>query len=90
MDEHGFVLDISLQRQRHRDIETTRLFLPRILAEDVICTDQRWSYRAAIREISSLAHVDHQQVISTRRLDNMIERWASVVSAQPHTGARSG
>ena len=67
MDEHGFVLDILLQR--HCDTEAAKTFLIRLLCEhdipEVIHTDQLRSYGAAIREIPSLADVDHQQVIST-------------------------
>ena len=33
-----------------------------------------WSYGAAIREIPSLTEVDHQQVISTARCNNIIEQ----------------
>ena len=67
VDEHGFVLDILLQR--HRDTVAARNFLMRLLGEydvpEVIHTDQLRSYGAAIREIPGLVHVDHQQVIST-------------------------
>lgn len=76
MDEHGFVLDILLQR--HRDTEAAKAFLTRLLGEydvpEVIHTDQLRSYGAAIREIPSLASVDHQQVISTARCNNIIEQ----------------
>jgi len=76
VDEHGFVLDILLQR--HRDTEAAKTFLTRLLREydvpEVIHTDQLRSYGAAIREIPSLADVDHQQVISTARCNNMIEQ----------------
>lgn len=57
VDEHGFVLDILLQR--HRDTEAAKNFLTRLLGEydvpEVIHTDQLRSYGAAIREIPSLA-----------------------------------
>jgi len=50
----------------------------RLLAEydvpDTICTDQLRSYGAAIREIPSLINVDHQQVISTARCNNLLEQ----------------
>jgi hypothetical protein len=46
---------------------------------EVIHADQLRSYGAAIREIPSLADVDHQQVISTARCNNIIEQRASVV-----------
>ena len=76
VDEHGFVLDILLQR--HRDTEAAKTFLTGLLGEydvpDTICTDQLRSYGAAIREIPSLVNVDHQQVISTARCNNVIEQ----------------
>ena len=76
VDEHGFVLDILLQR--HRDTEAAKNFMLRLLAEydvpDTICTDQLRSYGAAIREVPSLVNVDHQQVISTARCNNLIEQ----------------
>ena len=76
VDEDGFVLDILLQR--HRDTEVAKTFLTRLLGEydvpEVIYTDQLRSYGAAIREIPSLADVDHQQVISTARCNNVIEQ----------------
>ena len=69
MDEHGFVLEVLLQR--HRDTEAAKTFLTRLLGEydvpEVIHTDQLRSYGAAIRELPSLINVDHQQVISTAR-----------------------
>jgi len=76
VDENGFVLDILLQR--HRDTEAAKTFLTRLLGEydvpEVIHTDQLRSYGAAIREIASLVNVDHQQVISTARCNNLIEQ----------------
>ena len=76
VDEHGFVLDILLQR--HRDTEAAKNFMRRLLAEydvpEMICTDQLRSYRAAIRERPSRVHVDHQEVISTARCNNVIEQ----------------
>ena len=76
VDEYGFVLDILLQR--HRDTEAAKTFLTRLLGEydvpEVIHTDQLRSYGAAIREIPSLVNVDHQQVISTARCNNIIEQ----------------
>ena len=65
VDEHGFVLDILLQR--HRDTDAAKTFLTRLLSEydvpDRICTDKLANYGAAIREVASLAKADHQQVI---------------------------
>ena len=66
MDEYEPVLVILLQR--HRETEAARTSLPRLLREhdvpEVFHNDQLRRYRAAIREISSLVNVDHQQVIS--------------------------
>jgi len=76
VDEHRFVLDILLQR--HRDTEAAKTFLTRPLGgydvPEVIYTDQLRSYGAAIRELPSLADVDHQQVISAAKCNNVIER----------------
>lgn len=76
VDEHGFVLDILLQR--HRDTQAAKVFLTRLLGEyqgpEVIHTDQLRSYSAAIREVPRLANVNHQQVISTARCNNVIEQ----------------
>ena len=76
MDEHGFVLVVLLQR--HRDTEAAKTFLTWLLGEhdvpEVIHTDQLRGYGAAIREIPSLVNVDHQQVISTARCNNIIEQ----------------
>ena len=81
VDEHGFVLDIFLQR--HRDTDAARIFLTRLLNEydvpEVIHTDQLRSYGAAIRELSTLDHVHHRRVISTSRCNNIIEQRAGVV-----------
>ena len=75
MDEHGFVLQVLLQR--HRDTEAAKIFLTRLLGEydvpEAIHTDQLQSYGAAIRELPSLINVDHQQVISTARCNTLIE-----------------
>jgi len=75
VDEHGFVLDILLQR--HRDTEAAKTFLGRLLEEydvpEVIHTDQLRSNAAAIREIAGLVNVDHH-VISTARCNNIIEQ----------------
>ncbi|CAM3556621.1 IS6 family transposase [Deinococcus saxicola] len=75
VDEHGFVLDILLQR--YRDTDAAKRFLNKLLAEydvpEVIHTDQLRSYGAVIRELPSLDGVDHHQVISTPRCNNIIE-----------------
>ena len=76
VDEYGFVLDILLQR--HRDTEAAKTFLTRLLGEydvpEVIYTDQLRSYQAAIRGLPSLDGIDHQQVISTARCNNLVEQ----------------
>lgn len=76
VDEHGFVLDILLQR--HRDTDAAKTFLTRLLGEydvpEVIHTDQLRSYGAAIRVLPSLDQVDHQEVVSTARCNNLIEQ----------------
>ncbi len=76
VDEHGFVLDILLQR--HRDTEAAETFLTRLLGEydvpEVIHTDQLRSYGAAIRELPELVNVNHQQVIPTARCNNIVEQ----------------
>ena len=55
-----------------------KTFLTRLLGEynvpKVVQTDQLRSYRAAIREVPSLVNVDHQQVISGARCNNLIEQ----------------
>ena len=77
VDEHGFVQGILLL-QRHRDTEAAVTFLTRLLGEydvpEIIHTDQLRSDGAAIRTLPNLANVDHQQVISTVRCNNMIEQ----------------
>lgn len=76
IDEHGAMLDVLLQR--HRDTEAARSFFQRLLSEydvpDTVCTDKLASYGAAIRELPTLEDVDHQQVISTARCNNLIEQ----------------
>jgi len=76
VDEHGFVFNILLQRRR--DTEAAKTFLTGQLGEyaapEAIHTDQLRSYGAAIRELPSLADVDHQEVISTARCNNSIEQ----------------
>jgi len=76
VDEYESVLDIFLQH--HRDTAAAKTFPTRLLADDdvpeVIHTDQLRSSGAAIRELPSLVNVDHQQVISTARRNNIIEQ----------------
>ena len=42
---------------------------------DTVCTDKLASYGAAIRELPILEDVDHQQVISSTRYNNLIEQF---------------
>ena len=76
MDEHGFVQ--GTLHQRHLDTEAAKTFLIRLLSEydvpEIIHTDQLRSYGAAIRELPGLVDVDHQQVISTARCNNLVEQ----------------
>jgi putative transposase len=88
VDEHGFVLDILLQR--HRDTKAAKTLLTRLLGEydvpEVIHTDRLRSYGAAIRELPSLADVDHRQVISTARSNNVIEQEHRSTRRQERSG----
>jgi len=65
--------------QRHRNTEAAKTFLTRLLTEydvpEAIHTDLLPSYGAAIREITSLTDVNHLQVISTARCNNLIEQF---------------
>ena len=76
VDEYGAVLDVLLQR--HRDTSAATSFFRHLLGEydvpETVCTDKPASYWAAIRELPILDDVDHQQVISTARSDNLIEQ----------------
>lgn len=76
VDEHGAVLDVLLQQ--HRDTEAAKSFFSRLLREydvpEIIHTDKLWSYGAALRELPVLHSVEHVQVISTARCNNLIEQ----------------
>ncbi|MGX9688600.1 IS6 family transposase [Deinococcus wulumuqiensis] len=76
VDEYGDVLDILLQE--HRDTQAAKSFFVRLLGEDdvpeVIHTDKLWSYGAALREIPVLHDVEHVQVVSTARCNNLVEQ----------------
>ncbi|MFB9993790.1 DDE-type integrase/transposase/recombinase [Deinococcus oregonensis] len=69
VDEHGFVLDIFVQRQRNRG--AARTFLTKLLGEydvpEVIHPDRLQSFGAAVRQLPSLADVDSQAASSTAR-----------------------
>ncbi|BDP43663.1 IS6 family transposase (plasmid) [Deinococcus aetherius] len=76
VDERGTVLDVFLQE--HRDTEAARTFFVRLLGEhavpEVIHTDKLWSYGAALRKLPVLHEVEHVQVVSTARCNNLIEQ----------------
>ncbi|BDP44284.1 hypothetical protein DAETH_42530 (plasmid) [Deinococcus aetherius] len=76
VDKHGNVLDILLQE--HRDTEAAKSFFVRLLREydvpEIIHTDKLWAYRAALRELPVLHGVEHIQVISTARCNNLVEQ----------------
>jgi len=70
------VLDLLLQDRR--DTHAAKAFLGKLLVHDdvpdVIHTDKLWSYGAAIRELPVLHSVEHVQVISAARCNNLIEQ----------------
>lgn len=76
VDEHGVVLDVFLQR--HRDTEAARSFFTWLLSEQgipvTIHTDKLWSYGAALRKLPVLHGVEHVQVVSTARCNNLVEQ----------------
>ncbi|PTA66421.1 IS6 family transposase [Deinococcus arcticus] len=76
VDEYGAVLDVLLQAHRHT--EAARSFFQRLLGEydvpEVIHTDKLRSYGAALRELPVLHAVEHVQVVSTARCNNLIEQ----------------
>ncbi|MBZ9753583.1 IS6 family transposase [Deinococcus sp. HMF7604] len=76
VDEHGTVLDILLQQ--HRDTRAARSFFTRLLSEsevpEVIHTDKLWSYGTGIRELPVLHGVEHVQVVSAARCNNLVEQ----------------
>jgi len=75
VDASGAVVDLLLRDRR--DTQAAKTFLNRLLANDdvpeVIHTDKLWSYGAAIRALPVLHAVEHVQVISTARCNNLIE-----------------
>ncbi|MVN89495.1 IS6 family transposase [Deinococcus sp. HMF7620] len=76
VDEHGVVLDVFLQR--HRDTRAAKSFFTRLLGEQcipvTIYTDKLWSYGAALRELPVLHGVEHVQVVSAARYNNLVEQ----------------
>jgi len=85
VDDQGAVLDVLLQG--HRDTLAASFFRRLLGGYDVpetVCTDKLASYGAAIRALPFLNDIDHQQIISTARCNNLIEQRADV-----HPGVRS-
>ena len=76
VDETGAVLDILLQP--HRNTHAAKTFFERLLINDdvpdVIHTNKLWSYGAAIRALPVLHAVEHLQVTSSARCNNLIEQ----------------
>ena len=75
VDEHGAVLDVFLQQ--YRDTEAAKSFFCRWLGEydppKVIHTD-KLQCGAALWELPVLHGVEHVQVVSTARCNNLIEQ----------------
>ncbi len=76
VDDHRAVLNVFLQQ--YRDTEAAKSFFHRLLGEydvpEVIHTDKLWSYGAALHELPVLHRVEHVQVVSTARCNNLIEQ----------------
>ncbi len=76
VDDSGAVLDLLLQDRQ--DSQAAKTFFGKLLANydvpDVIHTYKLWSYGAAIRALPVIHSVDHVQVISTARCNNLIEQ----------------
>ncbi|MBB5364587.1 putative transposase [Deinococcus humi] len=74
MDESGAVLDTLLQE--HRDTAAAKSFFVRLLGDydvpEIIHTNKLWSYGAVVRELSVLHVVEHVQVISKARCNNLV------------------
>jgi len=76
IDDTGATLDVLLQAQR--DTHAAKTFFESLLANydvpDTVHTDKLWSYGAAIRALPELHAVEHLQVISSARCNNLIEQ----------------
>ncbi|GGB82618.1 IS6 family transposase [Deinococcus soli (ex Cha et al. 2016)] len=74
--DDGAVLDFLLQQ--HRDTRAARSFFVRLLGEydvpESIHTDKLWSYGTAIRALPVLHGVEHVQVVSAARCNNLVEQ----------------
>ncbi len=75
------MLDILVQT--HRNTHAAKTFFERLLINhdvpDIIHTDKLWSYGAAIRELPVLRAVEHTQVLSNARCNNLIEQRAGPI-----------
>lgn len=91
VDDFGAVLDLLLQDRR--DTQAAKTFLGRLLVNydvpDVIHTDKLWSYGAVIRELPMLYSVEHIQVISAARGNNLIEQSHRPTRQQERSGQAS-
>ncbi|BDP44425.1 hypothetical protein DAETH_43940 (plasmid) [Deinococcus aetherius] len=69
---------LDLLFQPYRDTEAACTFFTRLLSEhqvpEVIHTDKLWSYGAAIRKLPVLHSVEHVQVASALRCNNLVEQ----------------
>ncbi|WP_418514654.1 IS6 family transposase [Deinococcus sp. RM] len=87
VDDDGAVLDILLQE--HRDIRAARSFFVRLLREydvpEAIHTDKLWSYGTAIRALPVLHAVEHVQVVSAARCNNLVEQSHRPTRQQPRS-----
>ncbi|WP_232337935.1 IS6 family transposase [Deinococcus arboris] len=76
VDEEGAVLDILLQE--HRDTRAARSFFVHLLREydvpEILHTDKLWTYGAALRGLPVLHGVEHVQLVSTARCNNLVEQ----------------
>ena len=88
VDESGAVLDVLLQARR--DAYAAQTFFEQLLitydVPDVIHTDKLRSYGAAIRELPVLHGVEHTQVISAARRNNLTKQRAGPIREEwrPH------
>ena len=86
VDEHGAVLDVFLQQ--HRDTEAAKSFFHRLLREydvpEVIHTD-KLQCGTALRELPVLHPVEHVQVVSAARCNNLIEQSHRPTRRQPRS-----
>lgn len=77
VNEHGYVLDILLQK--HRDTGAAKRFFRRLIDDhelpERIVTDGLRSYGATLRELPELRATDHVTVSAAERQDNLVEQF---------------